>query len=276
MSTTDEISATGPHAAKKGALRGFAPPLEEVEDARKRTPSEEARTIIENDHVGSLATLTEDGSPWASIVGYGVLGNGEPVFCVSTLAEHGRNLPVDGRASLVVARPSAIPGDPLDVGRVTLLGACERPADEAEEATARGAFLEALPTAKHYIDFKDFSLWILRVERTRWVGGFGRMDSTTGPDYNVAEPDPVAGQADYAVQHLNDDHAESLLLMAQKLGGFSDATAASCVRADRYGIDLELETPRGKAQTRIGFAEPLTDPDGLRAGTVELAKRARG
>ena len=63
--------------------------------------------------------------------------------------------------------------------------------------------------------------------------------------------------------------------MAQKLGGFSDATAATCVRADRYGIDLELQTPRGKAQTRVGFAEPLSDADGLRAGTVELAKRAR-
>lgn len=276
MSAIDEIFPAGPHAAEDNDERGFAPPLEKIAPPRRRTPAEEARTIIENDHVGSLATLTEDGSPWSSIVGYGVLANGEPVFCVSTLAEHGRNLPVDGRASLVVARPSAIPGDPLDVGRVTLLGGCERPADAAEEATAREAFLKALPTAKHYIDFKDFSLWILRVERTRWVGGFGRMDSTTGSDYNVAEPDPVAGQADHAVQHLNKDHADSLLLMTQKLGGFSDATSAKCVRADRYGIDLELETPRGMAQTRIGFAEPLTAAGGLRAGTVELVKRARG
>jgi putative heme iron utilization protein len=276
MGATDEISATGPHVAQDGAMPGFAPPLETIEEARLPTPSEEARTIVENDHVGSLATLTEDGSPWASIVGYGVMPNGDPVFCVSTLAEHGRNLPVDGRGSLVVARPSAIPGDPLDVGRVTLLGVCEHPADDAETAAARSAFLDALPTARFYIDFEDFSLWILRVQRTRWVGGFGRMDSTTGADYSVAEADPVAASSDYAIQHLNDDHAESLLLMAQKLGGFSDAKAAKCVRADRYGIDLELETARGHAQTRVAFAEPLDDSDGLRAGTVELAKRARG
>ena len=61
--------------------------------------------------------------------------------------------------------------------------------------------------------------------------------------------------------------------MAQKLGGFSDATEATCVRADRYGIDLKLKTLRGPGETRIGFAEPITQPDGLRAATVELAKR---
>lgn len=276
MSTANEISATGPHGDTTGAIPGLAPPLEDLPPVRRRTPAEEARTIIEGDRVGSLATLTDGGAPWASIVGYGVMPDGSPVICVSTLAEHGRNLPVDCRASLVVARPSAIAGDPLDHGRVTVLGVCERPADDAEHAAARAAFMEALPTSKHYIDFKDFSLWILRVERTRWVGGFGNMDSTTGSDYHAAEADPVAGQADNAVIHLNDDHADSLLAMAQKLGGFPDATAARCLRADRYGLDLELETPRGSAQTRVGFAEPLTESDGLRAGTVELAKRARG
>ena len=63
--------------------------------------------------------------------------------------------------------------------------------------------------------------------------------------------------------------------MAQKLGGHPDASEATCVRIDRYGMDLQVQTPRGSAETRLGFAEPANRPGDLRAATVELAKRSR-
>ncbi|PRC55747.1 pyridoxamine 5'-phosphate oxidase, partial [Mycobacterium sp. ITM-2017-0098] len=85
------------------------------------------------------------------------------------------------------------------------------------------------------------SLWVLRVTRVRWVGGYGRMDSTSGEAYAAAEPDPVTPRSAGAVTHLNDDHADSLLAMAQTLGGYPDATAATCTGADRYGLDLRLD-----------------------------------
>ena len=49
----------------------------------------------------------DDGAPWCSFVMYAALGDGTPVLCLSTLAEHGRNVRHDARASLVVARPTA-------------------------------------------------------------------------------------------------------------------------------------------------------------------------
>ena len=86
------------------------------------------------------------------------------------------------------------------------------------------------------------------------------MDSTDPGAYHAAEPDPVAAGAAYAIEHLNDDHADALLLMAHALGGHPDATEATCVRIDRYGLDLRLQTPRGIAETRIAFAEPANAP----------------
>ena len=74
-----------------------------------------------------------------------------------------------------------------------------------------------------------------------------------------------------AIRHLNDDHAHNLLDMARALAGHPDASAARCVRIDRYGLDLEI----GSATERIAFAEPASAPGGLRAATVELATRAR-
>lgn len=251
------------------------PPLTAVARARRPTAAEEARTLVAGANVGTLASLTQDGSPWASVVTYGVLGDGTPVLCLSSLALHGRNLAADSRASLAVAVPVAEGEDPSDSGRVTLAGEVEQPRG-AELEAASAAYSAAVPAADVFSAFGDFTFWLLRVRRARWVGGFGRMASADADAYAAAEADPVAGGAAFAVRHLNEDHADALLGMARTLAGHTDATAASCLRADRYGLDLDVATARGRALARVGFARALDDPGGLRAACVELARRARG
>ena len=133
----------------------------------------------------------------------------------------------------------------------------------------------SVAAAKYYIDYSDFTLWVLRVHRVRWVGGYGRMDSATGEAYAAAEPDPVAPQASGAISHLNADHADSLLAMARTLGGYPDASVATCTGADRYGLDLRVDTSRGVAYTRVGYAAPISSFSELRSAAVELTRRAR-
>jgi len=249
------------------------PPLAPAEPVRCCTPAEEARTLLAATNAGVLATLTADGDPWGSLVSYGLLGDGAPVLCVSTLAEHGRNLEADPRASLVAAAPVDA-AYPVSGGRVTLAGRVRRPHGD-QAGAARAAHLAAVRSADLYVDFTDFSLWVLDVERVRWVGGYGRMASAEAGDYAAAEPDPVASAAAGAVAHLNADHADALLAMALAFTGYADATRATCTGADRYGLDLMLETARGRAPARVGYAEPISAPGGLRAATVELARRAR-
>ncbi|MGY2124377.1 HugZ family pyridoxamine 5'-phosphate oxidase [Nocardia gipuzkoensis] len=248
------------------------PPIAPVLRMARPSAAEEARTVAAASNTATLASLAEDGSPWASLVTYGLL-EGQPVLCVSRLAEHGRNLAADSRASVAVVAPDP-PADPLAGARVTLAGVVERPVG-AEAVAAREAYLAAVAAGRMYIDYSDFSLWVLRVRRVRWVGGYGRMDSAGAEEYAAAEPDPVLPVAARAVAHLNDDHADALLDMARRLGGYPDATEASCERADRYGLDLRVVTPRGVAHTRVGYAERLEGIEQLRAATVELARRAR-
>jgi putative heme iron utilization protein len=244
--------------------------------------AEEARTIAASANTGTLATLTADGDPWASFVTYGLLG-GAPVLCVSNLAEHGRNLAADPRASIAIVAPNTDAGaaatatsssDPLASGRVTLAGIVERPAGD-ERAAARDAHLAAVAAAKYYIDYSDFSLWVLRVQRVRWVGGYGRMDSATGDAYAAAEPDPVQPRAAGAIANLNADHADELVAMAKVLGGYPDTTRATCTGADRYGLDLRVVTERGVAYTRVGYAKPIDSIDELHSATVQLTRLAR-
>jgi 2-amino-4-hydroxy-6-hydroxymethyldihydropteridine diphosphokinase len=243
------------------------------EGGRRRSPAEEARTLVSAMTVGYLATVGEDGAPWCSLVVYGPTAAGDPVLLVSTMAEHGRNLMHDPRASLALNDPSA-PGDPLDRPRITLAGRVVQPTgDRLHEAL--DAHVAAIPGAMLYAGWDDFTLWVLEVERVRWVGGFAVMDTISAEDYRAAEPDPTQPAAAKAVAHLNKDHPDALLAIARELGGTRGAVSAVCTGIDRYGIDLSCTGAGQSAAARALFDEPLQKAADVRPATVALAKRAR-
>lgn len=256
-----------------GDAPSIPPPLTPVANPVRPSAAEEARTVAAATNTATLASLTAEGDPWASLVTYGLL-DGAPVLCVSQLAEHGRNLAGDPRASIAVVAPSA-DSDPLATARVTLAGIVERPAGPELQA-ATEAHVAAVPAARYYIEYSDFSVWVLRVHRIRWVGGYGRMDSATGPEYIHAAPDPVSPHANAAIAHLNADHADSLSLMARKLGGYPDTISAICTGADRYGLDVKVTTDRGVAYTRVGYPEPLDSAEQMRSAAIELVRMSGG
>lgn len=247
-------------------------PLVDVPLAPRRSPAEEARLLVAQAEVATLASLSEDGSPWASLVGFATLEDGSPVIMVSTLAEHGRNLKRDPRASVVFAYPK-LGGDHLARGRVTLLGKAIEPEGELAEQ-ALEAFTSKHPAARSYSKWGDFSTYVLHVDRVRWVGGYGVMDSADAESYAAAEADPV-GDASYAVSHLNEDHADALLDIARGLTGYTDAESARCTGADRYGMDLSVATPRGTARTRVAWLTTLNEPDELRTASIAVLGKAR-
>ena len=125
------------------------------------THAERARTLVARIPTGTLCTLAlePEGYPYGSFVTV-AFDEGNPIFLISGLAEHTRNLERDPRASLLVAESGA--ADPLANGRVTMLGPCTRV--EGDDGRARAAFLAVHPNAAYYADFRDFAFWKLRVE----------------------------------------------------------------------------------------------------------------
>jgi len=244
-----------------------------VESPRRRDPAEEARTLVSSMTVGYLATVGEHGDPWCSLVVYGPTSDGDPVLLVSTMAEHGRNLAADPRASLAIHDPS-LPGDPLDRPRITLAGRVVAPQGERAEQ-ALDAHTAAVPGARLYAGWDDFTLWVLEVERVRWVGGFASMATVGHDEYRAAEPDPTAPIAEKSKAHLNKDHADGLLLIAREIAGARGAVSAVCTGIDRYGIDLSCTGAGQSAAARALFAEPLRKAADVRPATVELVERAR-
>lgn len=213
-----------------------------------------------------LATLGAAGFPFGSVVAHAVDATGRPVLLLSDLAEHSRNLAADPRASLLVTEDGT--GDPLDRGRVTLVGEITQPRED-ERAGAlevyRGLHGGALGTDH------GFRIYRLEVGAVRFVGGFARMSWVDADGYAGAEPDPLLPHVARIVEHMNDDHSDALVTFCRVYGDRPETTAAEMTGVDRYGFTVAA----GGETLRLAFPSRVDTPDEVRAAMVELVREAR-
>lgn len=235
--------------------------------------AERARTLIEGLRTGTLCTLALDpaGYPYGSLVTFAASG-GAPVFLISELAEHTRNLRSDARASLLVAESRA--SDPLANARVTLIGHC-MPCSTAGRARVRDAYLQRHPDAGYYADFKDFAFWILEVSAVRYIGGYGRMSWVPLEEWRRAEPDPIASDAAAILEHMNRDHGDALPLYCRAFSRASDIDRAVMTSIDRLGFEMSVVTAAGARPVRVAFPEPIANKTQARQALVALLGAAR-
>ena len=149
------------------------------------------------------------------------------------------------------------------------------PVDPDRLTDARAAFLAKNPAASSYADFRDFQFWRLRVQSIRYIGGFGRMSWVPEPDWQAAEPDIVAPHAARIIEHMNEDHNDALVLYCQAFSRAQALTAATMTGIDRYGFEMQAETPDGPRPVRVAFDKALTRPGQVRKELVAMVKRAR-
>jgi heme iron utilization protein len=250
----------------------YAP--EPLYDTTVPAPShaERARTLAAQAGTGTLCSLAIDpaGYPYGSFVTV-AFDSGDPVFLISQLAEHTRNLTRDPRASLLVAESRC--ADPLANGRVTLLGPCARIDGDAD--SARRAFLAAHPNASYYADFGDFAFWRLKVESVRYIGGYGRMSWIGADEWRTATPDPLAPSAAAVIAHMNADHADAVVLYCKAFSKATEITSASMTGIDRYGFEMSAHTKNGPRPIRLAFATSVETAEEARAALIAMLREAR-
>ena len=245
--------------------------------AREPSHAERACTLVAAQSRGALSTIAVEpaGTPFGSVVTYGLDAAGYPVFFVSTLAEHTRNLNADPRTSLLVVEDTPAGADPLASGRVTLLGTVAEVADPEERAAARSQYVAANPAA-FYVDYGDFRCMRLAVTGLRYVGGFGRMSWVDPQDYAAAQPDPLVSAGAGIIGHMNADHADALVTLCRRQGGRPDIERAAMTAVDRYGFEVVATPAEGRQEAlRIGFRTEQVTPDGVRAELIGMLAEAR-
>jgi heme iron utilization protein len=234
------------------------------------TYAEKVRTLLETESVGTLATqsVRHPGWPFASVMPYALTRDGSPLFLISGMAVHTQNLLADPRASLLVMQ-SGNGNDPLGSPRATLLGSAHR-IGEPEESI-REEYLKRHPSAKHWIDYSDFSFFRLEVSQIYFVGGFGVMGWVEFRDYLSAAADPLADSAADIMAHMNRDHADALRDITRRFGGL-DALQATIVSCDRLGFVVRVRTAEGMKGTRIAFPDPVMSREDARKAFVAMAR----
>lgn len=239
------------------------------------TYAERVRTLVHRANMGTLSTLSAKHPDWpfGSMMPYGLDEKGRPTFLISTMAMHTHNLIRDGRASLFVSQTDS-GGDPLDASRVTLMGETTKvPEDQLHEV--RDQYLERYKNASYWVDFDDFSFYRMDVKDIYFVGGFGAMGWVTVEQYHDAEVDPLADSASDVIQHMNQDHSDSLTLLAKQFTKV-EAEEVSMTSVDRLGMQVRIKANSEFYSRRIGFLREVLNIEECRKVIVEMVEQARG
>ena len=230
-------------------------------------PKLTAKKLLREGRSGALATLMSgSGDPNCSLVNVATAADGAPLLLISTLAIHTKNLLNDPRCSLMIDERKE--GDPLEGGRIMLIGTAEKTPDP----DARRRYLGRQPEAETYVGFADFAFYRMALKAVHLVAGFGRIVDLAPEDVLTLiddAPELVAGESDI-LQHMNEDHADACRLYATKLLGGPEGDW-KCVGCDPEGLELQ----HGRTALRLPFPQRVRAPGALRMVLKELAEQAR-
>ena len=100
------------------------------------------------------------------------------------------------------------------------------------------------------------------------------MGWVAAEDYGIAQPDPLAQAAPRIIQHMNQDHADALGLIANRFAGEA-SDEATLTAVDRLGFHLRLKSGDRVHGTRVAFPREVRNTEDARAVFVEMVRQAR-
>ncbi|MGB8532990.1 MAG: DUF2470 domain-containing protein, partial [Pseudolabrys sp.] len=224
-----------------------------------------AKKLLREGRSGALATLMpRSGDPYCSLVNVATAIDGAPLFLLSNLALHTKNILADARVSLMLDERKD--GDPLEGARVMLMGSCAK-----TDPAVAGAYLRRHLEAEMFANFGDFAFYRMEIGRAHLVAGFGRIVDVGPKDLlaDMSDAQALVESETGAIAHMNEDHADACRLFATKLLGGPDGDWR-CVGIDPEGLELQ----QGRTALRLPFPQRVTGPGPLRAVLKELADQA--
>jgi putative heme iron utilization protein len=88
--------------------------------------------------------------------------------------------------------------------------------------------------------------------------------------------DPITpAVSDRICAHMNDDHADAVLLYAKVFGHSPAATAAELDSIDPEGMTLTAQVNGASVPMRIPFEHPLADSEDAHQTLIAMIKQAR-
>lgn len=230
--------------------------------ADRGDPGLEARRLLRAARAGVLATGT-DGQPFASLVTPATAPDGSVLLLLSDLSEHTRHLRVEPRCAVMVTGVADGP-NVQTAPRLTVTGLAAIEPDPALKAR----WVALHPYAAFYAGFGDFNLWRVQPGAGLFVGGFARAHRIRRDTLCSDTPALAAAEAGI-IAHCNDDHADTMTVLANDHG--FEGEGWRMVACDADGFDLVLDD----AVRRVAWPVPVESAGAVRKALIDLAGAAR-
>ncbi|MCB1800150.1 MAG: pyridoxamine 5'-phosphate oxidase family protein [Gammaproteobacteria bacterium] len=218
-----------------------------------------ARQLLAGNLHGMLSTLSTEhpGYPFGSMAPYIVGHDGLPLFLLSHLSQHTRNIIEDPRCGLLLVENGE--GDVQQLGRLSAPGEL-RPANDATGDHER--YFRYFPQTRVYFEQLGFRFFRFHPLRFHWNGGFAT--ARWFGNERIVRTNPFAsGEIDFIgrLQHERDD---ALRLMLQPR---PDATLPRIIGIDGEGVDVHT----GASVRRLALSSTVDSFDALLESTATLA-----
>lgn len=235
----------------------------------KKTIIEDARKLLRSQELAILSTHSKkmSGYPFGSVTTYITTVHGEPIFYISDIAQHTKNIDEDPKMSLIVYTGSE--QDANEGARLTIIGEAEKLTDETAEKAAE-RFYRLFPESKKYKNAHGFHFYLLKCHRARYIGGFGEIHWIKKDDWLVQEPEWLNSENDM-IEHMNQDHEDAMqLILKNRLNIDAKSVNMLAINPDGFFVRADQHKP-----LFINFDELASDNGSIRKQLVKMTNQAR-
>lgn len=242
----------------------------------------EARQFLRSTQRGILSTQSTkfEGYPFGSVAPFVLNHDCQPVLLISSIAEHTKNIIANPKVSLLVFSGDE---DLQANARLTLLGNAVK--IDKNEADLRARYLRYLPQAASYFEMHDFSFYRIEISQVRYIAGFGKMGWLASEDiisHKASGTTPLADQETAMIEHMNTDHADSLIAYCKHFHGLV-SSHAQILGIDNEGFDVRVDNVSNTEHSpetpskilRFNFEQPIHDAQSARLAFVSMSKAAK-
>ncbi len=225
----------------------------------------QTRELLKHHFFGTLSTFGKH-YPFGSLVRYSLDNHGQPVFLLSQIAEHTKNLALNNKANLFILEKDK--ENIQECSRLSLSGSVvEIHKDDEDYNTCLKAHFAYFPESQSYLEQLDFKPYRLVVEECHYVGGFAAAHKIAGKEYR--QPNPLDDNSlNRIISHMNSDHSDALVHYCKTSGFQLDGNTPVLVAVDAKGFQIRID----QQIKRINFPQSIHDAGTARDAFVAMAR----
>lgn len=223
------------------------------------------KLLAKSFHCGVLSTMSIDieGYPFGSLVTYHLSHEGLPLFLISSIAQHTKNILQNNKVSLTIFDFKN--ENVQSAGRITIIGNAIK--FNQEEDIKR--YFTYFPDHSQYQKTHDFNFYTIDIQRIRYIGGFGKIFWVEKEDWKSPIPEWANNEAKF-INHVNQDHQNELISICQK-SLTSTIKDFSLLMVDSDGM---IVTTNQIDRHFVPFTKPCIKEDSFREEFINLYKNS--